>query len=148
MSFEIVDATPVVKTVKYADAVDALKAAGEGKAIRLTVPRGTKRDGTPVDAGKGGGKDRIAFQQAANAAGYTARVRLISEDDAEQTAVLEFTLTEQHKRGRKAEAKAEAETEAPAEVEAEAPAEAEAEAAPVEGFAPEGEAQPRRGFRR
>lgn len=93
MSFQIEDFAPEAPANPYTEAVQALIEAGEGKALTITVDRGTKRDGTPGD----GQKDRLAFQQAANEAGYTARQR--KEADAENGQIaLTFTLTTKHKR--------------------------------------------------
>jgi len=93
MSFQIEDFAPETAANPYTDAVQALIEAGEGKALTIVVDRGTKRDGTPGD----GQKDRLAFQQAANEAGYTARQR--KEADAENGQIaLTFTLTTKHKR--------------------------------------------------
>jgi hypothetical protein len=77
----------------YTGLVDQLIGAGEGKALTLVVPKGTRRDGS---AGTGS-RDKLLFQQAANTAGHTARVRKEEDVDDENLAVT-FTLTKKHAR--------------------------------------------------
>lgn len=103
--FQIEDYTPVTAANPYTAHVEALLAAGEGKQLGITVPQGTKQDGTPGD----GAKDKLAFQQAANAADRTARV--VSEtDNGDGTVTIKFILTAKNKRaGRPKGASAEVE---------------------------------------
>lgn len=83
----------------YTGHVDALIEAGEGKQLTIVVDRGTKRDGvTPGD----GGKDKLAFQQAANAKGFTARVVKEAVQEDETKVALSFKLTPINKRAKAA----------------------------------------------
>lgn len=104
MQIELVDFAPATKANPYAEHVATLAAAGEGKALAITVPAGTKRPtdeqkaaGLPGDSANGQ-KDRLLFQKAANEAGHTARLRS-TEDVGNGMVKLTFTLSELHKRG-------------------------------------------------
>lgn len=103
----------------YTGHVAALIEAGEGKQLTIVVDRGVKRDQTPGD----GGKDKLAFQQAANAAGYTARVVKETVQEDETKIALSFKLTPKNKRAGKPRGES-----APAETAETAP---ETETAPV-----------------
>jgi len=71
----IVDFVAPATTSKYDAHVDALIQAGEGKAVAITVPVGVNREGVPLEGSDAGRPDKVAFQKAANAKGYTARIR-------------------------------------------------------------------------
>ena len=126
VSFQIEDFTAEAAANPYTEAVAALAQAGEGKALSITVPRGTKRltdeekaAGAEPQPGNGG-KDRLLFQQAANAAGHTARVR--KEEVTEDGQIkLTFTLTAKHARAgsKRGETPAEENVETPTEESAE-----------------------------
>lgn len=78
----------------YAEIVQALADAGEGRAATITVKRGIRRDRTYAE----GERDRLLFQQAANAIGYTARARKLSATDDKSMVAVTFTLTKLHAR--------------------------------------------------
>lgn len=83
---EIVDYKPKTKANPYAEHVEALLAAGDGKAARIDVAAG---------AGK---RQRVIFQQAAIERGKTARV--VDSGETPEGDYIVFVL-----RDRKARAK-------------------------------------------
>lgn len=96
MSKTVNDAITIVDYVapaapnKYDAHVDALIQAGEGKAVAITVPRGANKEGAPLEGKDAGRPDRVAFQKAAGARGFTARVRSLTESGDDVT--ITFTL--------------------------------------------------------
>lgn len=97
MGIAIEDYTPPVKENAYTDDVKALAQAGEGKMGKIELKAGEK-----VTAAK------LAFQNAAKAQGFSARVKL-EETDAKGNTVLGFVLYPGRKpRGESAKLEAEA----------------------------------------
>ena len=92
---EIVDYTPEVEANAFAPLIDALAAAGEGKSARVTITRAELN------------RTKRQVREAANAAGFTAKLRK-TEDDADEgnrneddTLVLVYTLgAKQNRPGR------------------------------------------------
>lgn len=99
MSDFIIEDIETAETVNpHTDAAQALVNAGEGKQLTITVERGTKRDGTPGE----GSRDKLLFQQAANALGFTARVVKVAPVEDDETKVkLSFKLRPINKRAGK-----------------------------------------------
>lgn len=89
--FKIVAIVPKAVSSKYDAHVDALIEAGEGQGIEITVPRGANKDGVPFEGSDAGRPDRVAFQRAANAKGYTARVDSQTENGDDITIVFKLT---------------------------------------------------------
>lgn len=109
MAGTIVDFVAPQKVNPYTEDVQNLIDAGEGKALKLTVP--------VADFAK----TKLKFAKAANALDKTARVQdvddskvIVDKDDKEVGDVtITFTLTEKHKpRTRKAKPEVAAEAEA------------------------------------
>jgi hypothetical protein len=81
----IIDFQEPVKVNPYKADVEALIAAGEGKAGELIVP---------TDQAS---KARVTYAKAANDADKTARLRITEVDEKKGTTRFVFTLTSRHK---------------------------------------------------
>ena len=75
------------KPNKYDGHIQVLAAAGEGKQIPVTVPKGETREGGSAE----GRPDRMLFQAAARDAGYSARVKSVV-DNGDGTITFRFAL--------------------------------------------------------
>lgn len=98
MSIEIEDFEPEVVANPYAEHVAALAKAGEGKSLTIRV---TTTD-NPDKPGSAANRHRVKFQKAANDAGFTARVRKVVENEAENETAITFTLGPREARGPRA----------------------------------------------
>lgn len=96
MAIEIEDYTAPVAANRYDGDVADLIAAGAGKRGKITVPKGEKVT-----------TEKLAFQNAAKAKGFSARVKL-EETDEKGNTVLGFVLFDKRKPRESASVEAEA----------------------------------------
>lgn len=86
VQYDLVDYKPKAKENPYTDHVAALLKAGEGKAATIYVDHGT------------GKRQRVIFQQAAIAAGKTARV--VETGETPEYETITFVLKERKARAK------------------------------------------------